>query len=87
MQFEIIPTESALGAEIFGVDLGRELSDGDIERIRSAWLEHCVVFFRGQAIGDEDLVRFSRRIGDLELGPDSEIARAGGSSAPKLPKV
>jgi taurine dioxygenase len=40
MQFEIIPTESALGAEIFGVDLGRELSDGDIERIRSAWLEH-----------------------------------------------
>jgi hypothetical protein len=35
MQFEIIPTGNALGAEIRGVDLGRELSGGDIERIRS----------------------------------------------------
>lgn len=87
MQIQIITTGSALGAEILGVDLGRELSDRDIERIRTAWLEHCVVFFRGQAIGDEDLVRFSRQIGDLELGPASEISRAGGSSAPKLPEV
>ena len=87
MGIEVIPTGNAPGAEIRGVDLGRELSGGDVERIRSAWLEHCVVFFRGQAMGDEDLVRFSRQIGDPELGPASEISRAGGSSAPRLPEV
>jgi taurine dioxygenase len=87
MPFEIIPTGNALGAEIRGIDLGQEPSDGEIERILSAWLKHCVIFFRGQTITDEDLVRFSRRIGDPELGPASEIAQAGGSSAPKLPEV
>ncbi len=87
MQIEVIPTGSALGAEIRGVDLGRDLSDRDIEWIRSAWLEHCVVFFRGQAITDEDLVRFSRRLGDLELGPASERAGAGGSSVAMFPEI
>ena len=87
MEIEVIPTGSALGAEIRGVDLGRDLSVRDCERIRSAWLEHCVVFFRGQAITDEDLVRFSRRIGDLELGPASERAGAGGSSVAMFPEV
>ncbi len=87
METEVIPTGSALGAEIRGVDLGRESSDRDIERIRSAWLEYCVVFFRGQAITDEDLVRFSRRLGDIELGPASERARAGGSSVAMFPEI
>ena len=87
MQFQITPTGSALGAEICGFDFGQDLCDGEIERIRTAWLEHSVVFFRGQAIGDEELVHFSRQIGDLELGPASEISRAGGNPAPKLPEI
>ena len=87
MKIEIIPTGCALGAEIRGVDLGRELSDGDFERIRSAWLEHCIVYFRGQTITDRELVRFSRRVGDLQQGPASEHAHAGGSSVPMLPEV
>jgi len=87
MEIEVIPAGSALGAEIRGVDLGRDLSVRDFERIRSAWLEHCVVFFRGQAITDEELVRFSRRIGDLELGPASERAGSGGSSVAMFPEV
>ncbi len=80
MAIEIIPTGAALGAEIRGVDLARDLSDGAFERIRSAWLEHGIVYFRDQDISDDDLVRFSRRIGDLERGPASEIAPAGASA-------
>ena len=87
MSVEVIPSGCALGAEIRGVDLGGELSDGDFRRIESAWLEHCIVYFRGQSISDEELVGFSRRLGDLERSPASENAQAGGSSAPKFPEV
>lgn len=84
---QIVPTESALGAEIRGVDLGQDLSEDDFEGIRSAWLNHCVIFFRGQAITDEALVRFSRGIGDPARSPASEGAKAGGSSAPDFPEI
>ena len=87
MSVEVIPSGCALGAEIRGVDLGGELSDSDFRRIESAWLEHCIVYFRGQSISDEELVGFSRRLGDLERSPASENAQAGGSSAPKFPEV
>ncbi len=87
MAIEVVPTGCALGAEIRGVDLGRDLSAADFERIGSAWLDHCVVYFRDQGIADEDLVRFSRRIGDLEPNPASERSTAGGGSAPSFPEI
>jgi taurine dioxygenase len=84
---EIEPTGCALGAEIRGVDLGRNLSDDEFGLIRSAWLNHCLVFLRDQSITDEDLVRFSRHIGVPERGPASERSAAGGSSVPSRPEV
>jgi taurine dioxygenase len=63
------------------------LADDEFGKIRSAWLRHSVIFFRDQNITDDDLVRFSRRFGDLEKGPASENARAGESSAPRFPEV
>lgn len=87
MRVQIVPTGSALGAEIRGVDLGQNPSDDDFARVRSAWLDHGVIFFRDQSITDAGLVRFSRRIGDLERSPASERAQTGGSSAPDFPEV
>ena len=87
MQLQITPTGSALGAEICDVDLGGYLSDRAIEQLRTAWLKHCVIYFRDQTIGDEELVHFSRQIGDLELGPAGEIPQADRALAPKLPEV
>ena len=40
----------AIGAEIGGVDLRRELSDDTIAEIRRLWNEHVVIFFRDQAL-------------------------------------
>ena len=40
------PVAGALGAEISGVDLSRELDDGTVAAIRRAWLEPLVLFFR-----------------------------------------
>ena len=61
---QIIPTGGALGAEVRGLDLSRPLSASQVNRLRAAFLDHSVIFFRDQKISEEDQVRFSRYFGD-----------------------
>ncbi len=53
----------AIGAEIHGVDLTRELSDETIADIRRAWLAHTVIFFRGQNLAPAQFIAFAQRLG------------------------
>lgn len=53
----------ALGAEIGGVDLRRELSDEAIAEIRRTWLEHVVIFFYDQPLTSAQYLAFAERIG------------------------
>jgi taurine dioxygenase len=39
-----------LGAEIAGIDLTQDVDDGAIAAIRRAWLDHLVIFVRGQKL-------------------------------------
>jgi len=71
---EVIPTGAALGAEMRGVDLAR-LDDATFAAIHRAWLDNLVLLFRGQKLGDEDLIAFSRRLGELDWAPIMENGR------------
>jgi taurine dioxygenase len=71
---EILPTGAALGAEIRGVDL-RGIDDAAFRSVYQAWLDHSVLLFRGQALEDADLIRFSRRFGALDIAPVQETGR------------
>ena len=62
-------TAGALGAEISGVDLSRELSDGAIAAIRQALNEHQVIFFRDQQLTPDQQARFGARFGPLNVHP------------------
>lgn len=64
----IQPSGQACGAAVTGVDLSTPLSADLIAEIRAAWLEHLVLTFPDQNLGDEDLIRFTRCFG--ELGDD-----------------
>ncbi len=57
------PIAGALGAEISGVDLARDLSDEIVTAIRRAWLEHLVIFFRDQDLSPAQFLAFARRFG------------------------
>jgi taurine dioxygenase len=57
------PVAGALGAEISGVDLSRDLSDATVAEIRRIWLEHLVVFFRDQDLPPARFLAFARRFG------------------------
>jgi taurine dioxygenase len=50
----------ALGAEVLGVDLAREIPAREIRR---AFLEHQVVFFRGQTLTPAQFMAFARSMG------------------------
>lgn len=70
----VIPTGKALGAEIDGVDL-RRIDQEDFAVIHQAWLDHLVLLFRRQDLSDEDLIAFSRRLGELDWAPVQETGR------------
>jgi taurine dioxygenase len=58
------PIAGALGAEISGVDLSKDLSDAVVAEIRRVWLEHLVVFFCDQDLPPARFLAFARRFGE-----------------------
>ncbi len=64
-KLEVTPCSGALGAEISGVDLSRELSDDTFEEIHRAFLEYQVIFFRAQNLTPGQQKAFSKRFGPL----------------------
>jgi taurine dioxygenase len=54
----------ALGAEISGVDLSRPLSAEQVAELRRLWLEHLVLFFRGQELSSAQFMRLAEYFGE-----------------------
>jgi taurine dioxygenase len=77
MSIEVIPTGAALGAEVRGIDLTAPLSPETFDAIQQAWYDHTVLLFRGQRLSDDDLIRFSRHFGELDIAPASATDMAG----------
>lgn len=60
--FEVVPADAALGAEIRGLDLTR-IDDVAFARLHGHFLEHMLLFFRGQKFEVGDLVTLVKRFG------------------------
>ena len=80
---EVIPTGRALGAEVRGVDLGM-FGDAAVARLIQAWHQHSVVLIRNQRVSDEELIAFSRRLGDLDWAPIQETGRRFVEGLPEI---
>jgi taurine dioxygenase len=68
-EVRVRPTGAALAADIEGVDLAGDLSPETMAAIKAAWGDHLVLRFRGQSLSDDDLMRFSRHLGELDWAP------------------
>ena len=66
MNFEIRKISHALGAEITGLDISKPLDGETLNAINSAFLEHCVLVFRGQRVTREQHLAFTRYFGEVE---------------------
>jgi taurine dioxygenase len=61
---EVQKIAGALGAEISGVDLARDLDDATVAEIRRVWLDNCVVFFRNQDLPPARFLALAQRFGE-----------------------
>jgi taurine dioxygenase len=65
----IDPRPDGFGAVVRGVNLGAELAEHDVRRIRQAWAEHGVLVFPDQPLDHAGLERFSNSIGPYGHDP------------------
>jgi taurine dioxygenase len=70
----IRPTQSALGADVDGLDLSAPTAS-DIATLLTALREHLVVRLRGYTLDDVAFTRLAERFGDLEGSPDFSKSR------------
>jgi taurine dioxygenase len=68
-QIAVRPSGAALGADIEGIDLARDLAAEMVDAVKQAWSDHLVLRFRGQRVDDEQLMRFSAYFGELDWAP------------------
>jgi alpha-ketoglutarate-dependent sulfate ester dioxygenase len=66
------PLQPTIGAEIEGVDLSRPISTAQRDSIKAAILKFKVVFFRDQAITNEQHAAFAREFGSLYTHPSTK---------------
>ena len=88
--FTLDAVSPAIGAEVAGIDLRETLDDATIAALRSALVQHKVLFFRDQDITSAQHVALARRFGELEVHPvfphhadHPELVLLGGTQASK----
>ena len=83
MTISISPLTPGVGAEVSDVDLA-SVSDAQFADIERAWHKHGALLFRSQRLTDDDLLSFSRRVGELDPPPIQERGRL---SPPGYPDI
>ena len=68
---EVRSLTPTIGAEIFGVDLGGDLTNEQFATVHDALVKHVVIFFRDQKMTPEQHKQFGRRFGKLHIHPAS----------------
>jgi taurine dioxygenase len=62
---EVKPIAGALGAEIHGVDIARDLENDVVAEMRQAFLDHLVIFLRDQKVTPHQQLAFARKFGEI----------------------
>lgn len=79
----IRPITQAVGAEIVGIDV-KAMDTPTFEAVRDTFWRHGALLFRDQRLGDEDLIAFARRFGELDHAPVMENGRTAVPDKPEI---
>jgi taurine dioxygenase len=75
--FDVRPSGTKVGAEIYGLDLSAPLDDAVFRQISAAFDRHSVIVFRDQDLAPEARIAFSKRFGPLQVNVRSEFNKPG----------
>jgi taurine dioxygenase len=75
---EVIPTGNALGAEVCGVDLSKNLPDALVGKLTDVWAQHLVLLFRDQEMTDDLIIKMADYFGGHQAGGARMRRRAVG---------
>ena len=75
---DIVPTGRVVGAEVRGVDLSQATPPDVRAALRSAWLDHLVLLFRGQYLDAAHYLDAARIFGDPVEGGARRYMKAAG---------
>lgn len=64
---QVVPSGSAIGADILGADLSRGLDAATFRAIEAAFNERSVVCLRDQHLTEEQFIAFAKRFGEVEI--------------------
>ncbi len=67
--FDITPVGGLIGANVTGIDLAAPLSAAQVDVIKTALVQHMVLFFRDQHLTTAQHLALARRFGELEIHP------------------
>ncbi len=67
MSVQVEPFDGPVGAAVTGPELSAELDAATLATLVDAWNRHGVLVFRDQVLLPDQLIRFSRRFGALEV--------------------
>ena len=70
---EVRKLTPCIGAEIFGVDLGKPLGNQQFQEVHDALMDNLVIFFRDQKMTIDQHKDFGRRFGPLHVHPNAPI--------------
>lgn len=63
MSIKVIPLTGSIGAAIEGVNLNEPIDDATFSQLHQAFLDHCVLIYRGQRLLPQAQVEFAKRWG------------------------
>ena len=68
---EVRKLNPVIGAEIFGVDLSKDLGNQQFQEVHDALMENLVIFFRDQKMTIDQHKAFGPRFGKLHVHPNA----------------
>ena len=82
----VIPTGEALGAEVRGIDLAKDVSEELIARLKEIWAEHMVLLLRGQFLEKERMAELANMFGGLMVPGSHSFLPEGRPHAGAIPR-
>ena len=64
---EVKPITGAVGAEIYGINLNKEISKDQFKEVKKAFGQYGVIFFRDQKLSPDQEINFAEQWGKINI--------------------